>query len=625
MSDTDFTLHITDDTDDPYFTGGGSSEDVPGVWDIAIDGHGYMLDTDHPAFGGQSAYLGRMGIETIPLIRTQADPSPEPGESTANPEDLWPRAQSSWHKGAGQEYLDAADSDRDRFHTSLHVDPWTRGQLKLLNATSQFHATTDTNLQLLRVGNYVYFSSGHDVYWTQDPYTSDTTAVINVAETAHNVGSIATDGYTVYAALGVGGIHKTTRGASVSSHYSDLQATLVAFVKGRLMAAEGPSIYNVTAGGADVPSNTPLFTHSATDFEWIGFANGLTCIYAAGFSGDKSVIYRTAIKADGTELDAPVQAGELPDGEIVTSIFGYLGFVLIGTTIGVRVASADATGNLTLGPLIRTDSPARCFEGQGQYVWFGWDDYDSGHTGLGRLDLTIVNDSGAPAYATDLTASAQGAVTSVITAPNGRRMYAVSGNGYWSESATTTLEAGVLTTGKLSFGIPEKKIALRMALKHKPLDTGASVGIAVIPDDGPLVTVATSDLVGSTATVDPMRIPEIAASMFDIQITLNGDVTLERYDFRAYPTSRRGRDVLVPILLHELVQDTNGAERPIDVFGEYQFLQSLVGIERLVSYQELGLAVSVFIEDVDFQRHHRTTTNQWWNGTLLAKLKILGD
>ena len=86
------------------------------------------------------------------------------------------------------------------------------------------------------------------------------------------------------------------------------------YVKGRLMAAgsgatDGYKIWNITASG-----NNPaiLYTHPNTAFTWVGFAAGQQHIYAAGYAGRTSLIYKTAIKADGTALDIPSQAGELP-------------------------------------------------------------------------------------------------------------------------------------------------------------------------------------------------------------------------------------------------------------------------------------------------------------------------
>lgn len=606
----------------PLYGGAGANVEIPAKFDIALDGRGYMLDASHPAFGGQSAYLGHMGVESIPLIRQQADNSSEPGEGSINPEDLWSRAQSSWHKGAGQQYLDSPTSDRNRFYTSSGIDPWTLGQLKLLSTTTRKQTSSNTNVACLSVGSYLYYADGTTLKHTVAPYTSLTDTVVQNGETAASVQSIASDGYNVYAALGANGIHTTTRGATTSTHYSNVLASLVGYVKGRLMAAETNKLYNIVASGA---APTPTLTHPNTDFRWVAFAGGLGFIYAGGFSGDKSYIYKTAVKADGTALDVASIAGELPDGEIIRSLVGYLGFIVIGTDLGFRLATEDTNGNLSIGALVQTGSPCQAFEPQSRFVWFGWDNFSASNTGLGRIDLSEYTAPSVPAYASDIMASSfQGAVTSIATVTGNLRAFTVSGQGLFVET-TTSLATGTLSSGSISYGIPDKKIALRLAMKHKPLVAG-SISASVSADSGTLTLIGTSDVAGSTAPSEQMKIPEVSAQFFDISLTLNGTGTvLERYDFRAYPTSRRGQIILAPILLHEMILTATGKEHYLDVAYERQLIESYVGADKLVSYQEMGITYSVLVEDANFQREAPTSKRQTWNGTLLCKLKVLGN
>jgi hypothetical protein len=599
----------------PFYEGVGANLDTPEKWDIALDGRGYMLDTGHEAF--------RSGHQTIPLIRQQADNSDEPGESTINPEDLWPRGQSSWHLGAGQEYLDAPDSVRTRFRASLGIDPWEEGKLKVLKDTEQVEANTNTYISLLRVGTYIYWASGLQLNFTTTPSAALTSSNIHNADVPQNVRSITSDGNYVYAAVGSNGLHRTLRGSVAGAEYSALACTLVRYVKGRLMAANGNAIYNVTASGA---APAALLTHPNSDFTWVDFAAGTAVIYAAGYSGDKSLIYRTAVKSDGTALDVPVVAGELPDGEIVRALCGYLGYLVIGTDKGFRVAAQSADGNLTMGPLIETGSAVRAFEPQGRFIWFGWENYDATHTGLGRMDLANLTAPNVPAYATDLMVSGvQGQVSSIITEPAGTVMFTVVGQGFYGEAASAVSEA-YLDSGHISYGIPDTKIALRASLKHKALEAGASAGLYISADEGSLVHVGTSSTTGATAPTGTLDVPEMSGQLFEMRVVLTGENTqLERYDLRSFPTSRRGTTILVPVLLHEKVKTANGSDEYINVRDEYDFIESRVGIRRLSSYQELGFSYSVFVEETNFQRHHMTTDRTWWNGTHLLRLKVLGD
>lgn len=382
-----------------YHQGTPVSGEVAGLFAIALNGQTFLIDE-------------KVGVRrnSIPLLRSQADTSNLRGEASINPEELWRRAQETWHHGAGQTYLDRPESDPGRFRSSKGIDVWDKWQLSLLPETDQKRTSAFTNLALLAVGTHLYLAEGPEVFFTTDitvdsPTWTDTN--VQAGEGDRTVESITTDGFNVWAALTSNGIHTTTRGASSWTHFGNNPTGrvyyLVGFVKGRLMAAADHRLYNITASGAAPTALNEDFAN--TDFRWVAFAEGPGHIYAAGFSGDKSKIYRTAVRSDGVALDAPVVAGELPDGEIIRAIQGYLGFMVLGTDRGVRFATIDGTGNLVIGQLI--DDPAfavECFEPQGRFVWFGWTNIDGDSTGLGRLDLSVFTDPLKPAYATDIYA-----------------------------------------------------------------------------------------------------------------------------------------------------------------------------------------------------------------------------
>jgi len=118
-----------------YFTGTGSTQVVPYIYPVAINGRPYMIDTKSNAFGRQ--FDAR--------VRDSVDQSAEPGESAINPQGLWRRSQSSWHYGAGQTYSDTADAEAYRFRSSKGIDVWNRGKLSLLPDTTQAYSSANTN------------------------------------------------------------------------------------------------------------------------------------------------------------------------------------------------------------------------------------------------------------------------------------------------------------------------------------------------------------------------------------------------------------------------------------------------------------------------------------------------
>lgn len=605
----------------PLYTGDvdDTSDDVPSTYPIGLAGRPYQLDLATEAFANQG----------IDILKPQSDDSGQVDESSLNPEGLWRRSQDSWHKGAGQTYLDKPDSDSARFRSSLGINPWEKGELSLLSDTFKTYNVTGgvvgENLKLITAGEFVYIAFDSTLGYMNDPLNDIavggfTTSNIQLAEPAQNILSVASDGNHVYAALGLNGIHRTARGTIVSEHYSSLEASLVGYTLGRLMAARQSAIYNVTASGA---APTALYTHPNPDFTWVGFAEGKGHIFAAGYSGDKSIIYKTAIKPDGTELEVPSGAGQLPDGEIVRSIYGYLGFILIGTDNGVRFSIPDSNGNLEIGALIETTSPVRCFEGQGSFVWFGWTNYSNAKTGLGRVDLRTIVGGTAPAYATDLMAATQGNVTSVITF-NGRRIFSIAQVGTFVET-TYKVASGTIDSGLISYGIPEDKIALYVDVRYREIFGSDAVYLA--KRDGVFVLLGTNTAL-STST--QFAANSMRSDFLEIRHVLSRDVgdttkgpVLTRHTLKSQVTANMGSHWIVPILLAEKELTLNGDEVPRDVLAEFLFLAGLSTDKSTVTFQYLSTLFTVTVEQHEFKPSHLNYARTGYNGTIYMKLKVV--
>ena len=577
-----------------FFTGTGASQLVPDVFPVAINGRPYMLDMASNQFTRQ--FDAR--------VRDSVDQSAEPGESAINPQGLWRRSQSSWHYGAGQVYSDTAESEAFRFQTSKGVDVWDKGKLTLLKDTTEVLADAAGNLQALTVGTRLYVGTGEDVKYTTDLSTfTDCTS-----EPGGNVGGMATDGFNVFVAFAANGIHKvTTSSDAFGSHITGTDTFVnLRYVKGRLMASQDNDVYNFTAAG--VPGS-PLFTHSNTGFRWVGFAGGQNHIYMGGFAGNQSLVYRTTIKADATSLDAPIVALELPVGEIITGLDSYLNFVLIGTTTGIRVATSDAEGNLVSGPLIELGSSVTSFSGNGRFVWFNLDDFDSTSTGLGRLDLGVFVSANQPSFASDLMVTAQGNVSSVNTI-NGRPVFVVSGLGIYVQHATDLVTSGYLESGIYRWGVPDAKFIPKLDLRCLPLV--GSITMSVASDDGAFTDFTTFDTEGSKEkTLDG---PETKIFEAEIKITLTRSATatagptLTRWMARAYAAPLRSQIFIVPLIMHHKLS-IHGREYFQDVDKEMLFLRDLVETPRVINYQENTETFSVVVEDVQFRARHITNSH----------------
>ena len=572
-----------------FYTGTGSTQLVPDIYPVAINGRPYMVDTASNQFSRQ--FDAR--------VRDSVDQSTEPGEGAINPQGLWRRSQSSWHYGAGQEYSDASDSEAFRFNDSKGVNIWEKGRLSLLSDTSNVYSTAGTNLYATTADSRLYGTDGQNVKFTTD-FTSVTTVT---GTAASNLYSIASDGYNVFYSYANGDIDQTNAGISTSSAYiTGIEAGKLAYVKGRLMVAgqgtDKHKIWNITtAPGSNANNPGALYTHPNTNFTWVGFAGGQNSIYCAGHSGNISLIYKTAIKADGTALDIPTVAAELPQGEIVQEIYGYLGYIVIGLTTGFRFCSADSDGNLVVGPRIDTGSSVGAFAGIGQYIYFAWTNYDSTSTGIGRMDISVFISPNQPAYASDLMVTGQGTVQAIHEF-NDKPMFTVSGLGVYIPHATNLVTSGTLTSGIYRWGVPDAKFIPKLDLRCLPLV--GSVTMSVMSDNGDYYDFPTFSTVGAKEKTFDGREDKVFEAQIKLTLaraTASTGPTVTRWMARAYAAPLRSQIFTVPILMHHRLS-IGGRDYWQDVDQEMRLLRDLVETPRVISYQENEETFAVVVENV---------------------------
>lgn len=591
---------------------------VPGTYMVAINGRPYMLNTDPQAI---EDYGNNFKEESLPLLRQQADQGKTPAEQSLSPTQFWRRGQETWHKGAGQAVLDREDSDPARFHTSLGVDPWTRYQLSLQRFVNSIHNTANTNLYLTTAGTRFYLADGQAIY----AGTSLEVAPAAVTGTpAVTVAALATNGSTAYAAYGASGIYAIS--GTVASSYVTGTVDNLGYAKGRLLASSGQNLYNPTAAGA-LPA--ALVSHPDTGWTWKAFAEGNAAIYAAGDAGVTSRIYRIAINEATAALGVAIVAATLPAGEIVRSLLGYMGFLIIGTDRGVRFATAEASGDLTLGALIPTGAAVQCLNARDQYVWFGWTNYDATNSGLGRLDLTTINEGLAPAYATDLMATGQGATTGVVSL-GGRTAFAVAGLGLRTESATHYVASGTLSTGQITYGLGDPKVAVHVDLKHAPLPASTSVTASAAYDRAVAATLGSSAAAGTVSPAELIsagkrRNEEAELTLTLASITQTVTPTLTRWTLMSYPAPSGASIYTLPLLLFDRLLTLRDTEAALDPLQEYQYLTNLHGDREIVTVQVGADAFEGVVEDYIWLPNAARFGREFFNGTFIAKIrKIAG-
>jgi hypothetical protein len=613
MAVTTFTLPYVNTP--PYFSGSSVSTLVPNVFPVAIDGRPYMVDQKS----------GRFGRTYEQRVRDSTDDSTSPGEGAINPGGLWRRGQDSWHFGAGQQYADTAEAKDYQFYKSKGIDVWTKGQVSLLNATKLSLSNASTSQHMVVQDTRVYVAVGADVKFATDPYASSPTWTDCTGEPGGSVQAMATDGNDIYLAFPSDGIRKIDTSAAVGtiSGTKFVNTTdnyyVVGFAKNYMFGAYNHVLRLISTGSPVVL--TAAITPDDTTFTWVGVATGQNAVYAAGFSGKKSLIYKITSKTDGT-LDAGVVALELPTGEIVSSISGYLGFILIGTNKGVRYCSTDAQSNLVAGPIIPTSGSVYGFTAEDKYAWFTWSNYDGVSTGLGRLDLSTFVAPNQPAFATDLMYTSTNNVLSLVSF-NSKRLFCVSGIGVIAEDSSALVASGEIETGTYRWGIPDRKFVAKVDTRATPL-VGSITQYLNIDDSG-YTQLNTWSSVGDTEnTVNGSDTHAIEASFKfalarDATVTSTGP-TLTRWMSRAYVAPFRSQQFVVPILLHNTIR-VRDKEYFYDVEEHQTFFDGLIEAPRIIVLQIGAFSHSVIVDDLEWIPSD-ATGNYWsFEGTLIVTLR----
>lgn len=606
----------------PYFYGGGGSSDlVPWKFDVAIGGRPYLLDLASNQY--------QAGWE--PRIRDSVDQGNIPGEATISPQGLWRRSQNSWHLGAGQKWADLDDSQYGRFYDSVGVDPFTvKGELSLLRGAEVVDAQTESNLFLCRAGNRIYGSDGQAVRFATAGSFASPTSVTGLDP--ENVTGLASNGFNVFVAQGDEGIFLTNAGATAATQYVDgIECGVIGFVKGRLMVggigADQGHLWNITTAlNSSVNNPTAFYVHPNANFVWTAFAEGRNHIYAAGNSGAEGMIYRTEIKPDGSTLDIPVQSATLPLGETVHALYGYLGFVFIGTTKGVRVGSADANGDLVIGSLIPTGSQVNGFAGNDRFVFFGWSDHPSGSAGVGVCDLAFFTGPNTPAFASWFYADGETGTVVDVEVFDNDVLFSIAGAGFCSET-NVLVDEGYLDTGSWVWGIPDPKILAKIDGRHEGLPELDTVRIGVSADDGPFEDCGCVAGAGSPFTTFTPQ--QKRAFKYDLRVRLlksSAGVSpkFNRVNARAFVNPSRSQVIRVPLLLHPRVLAA-GSEEAVDVKYELFVLRALVRDAQISTYQDAQASLRVLVEDVLWIPDNNRSDVREWAGTAVVTMRTIDD
>jgi hypothetical protein len=369
---------------------------------------------------------------TSPFRKQQFDSQRDPGEQSLST--WWLRSQSSFHAGEGilfydplaNPYSTTIASNSYRIKESYGVDIWTQGQVTLLHDVTQGHITTHEINTNGRVGQHLrsIVYNGTNGVLLHDGYDIDRISVsgtvehwVDSAAGQDKVYSLCDDGKFAYWITNDSSTNKLEINKKLLSASSAAASTVVAtsattvtnavidYVKQRLVFAYNNKIYEMPTSANNFNDSTLVYTHPSTSFVFSSITESGTAVYIAGYEGIKSSIFKFTLNSTTGAmpvLTSAITAAEMPVGEIINKIYEYLGYMMIGTNKGIRVATIGTDGSLTYGPLIvELEHGCYDFAARDRFVWCA-SGVKTIEPGLIRIDLSNEIETLRFAYANDL-------------------------------------------------------------------------------------------------------------------------------------------------------------------------------------------------------------------------------
>jgi hypothetical protein len=370
---------------------------------------------------------------TSPFRKQQFDSQRDPGEQSLST--WWLRSQSSFHAGEGilfydplaNPYSTTIASNSYRIKESYGVDIWTQGEVTLLHDVTQGHVTTQQINNNGRVGQHLrsITYNGTNGVLLHDGYDIDRISVdgtvehwVDNAAGQDKVYSLCDDGKFAYwitndASTGKLEINKKLLTAASSTAPTPIATAsaiavtnaVIDYVKQRLVFTANNFVYEMPSSASAFNQAVLVYTHPSTSFTFSSITESGTAIYIAGYEGIKSSIFRFSLDATTGSmptLTSAITAAEMPVGEVINKIYEYLGYMMIGTNKGIRVAEIKADGSLTYGPLIvELEHGCYDFAARDRFVWCATG-VSTIEPGLIRIDLSNEIETLRFAYANDL-------------------------------------------------------------------------------------------------------------------------------------------------------------------------------------------------------------------------------
>lgn len=636
------TGHIVD-RPGTLIAGGSDNTDPTGEYDILIDSIPFMA-----AYSPDGPF--RRG--TAPYRKDQQDQTTEPGEQSLVT--WWLRSQGSFHAGAGrifEEPQEQSDTTATiRFDTSYNIDPWTPGKVTLQPDLVTVAPTASGSS-----GCQTFRTSGQDavLYWPVASSSNIGTAINATGDTwststiayggSGGVLSVASDGSNYYVASNdhiYSGALPSGAGSALWNYAGTTTKVAIGWCKQRLMAGIDNKIYELAGTPGALPAAN--FIHPNPNWQWVGFAEDATTIFAAGYAGHESAVYAFDLNTSGAvpTLGTGTTAVQMPAGEVITAIGGYLnGYVLLGTNRGVRVCAINTGGHVILGALSVDFSQngrgtaVTALAGRKQYVYAAvtgglpGSDPSTNVSGLVRIDLgTIIDGVARYAWAPDLPAP-DGATTGGVCLVGNRMAFTTNAGQLYAASQVNQAVNGWLTTGRIRYHTLEPKLFKYLQMRVLPLS--GQVQAQLLDAYGNTSTLPIQGTPGqSLLDTQPTGLPaqeyiQVRMNLYRDGTSLQGP-TLIGYQLKSLPAQKRQRLETFVVNLYDHEDDRNGLTVGRDgwAVNRLQRLEAIeeagdaVVIKHLTADPEGRLSRLSVIDEMEFVQTVTPSNRNGWGGRL---------
>lgn len=590
---------------------------------------------------------------TAPFRKQQFDSQRDPGEQSLT--GWWLRSQASFHAGEGIIFYDPLSnpysttlaSNSYRIADAYGVNIWTPGQVTLLRSVSQAHdvntviRSNGRPAQLMRTVRYLNGSTYVDAVLLQDGYTIDRIHVdgtvdpwVVITPTGNDRGfSMTDDGEYAYWVTNdaTGGKFQLTKklisaangaGTPVFTKTGILVTNaVIEYVKQRLIIAVNNVIYECPANATTSAEMVAVYTHPNTNYVFTSISESGSAIYVSGYSGAQSSIFKFVLDTTTGAmpvLSSAITSAELPVGEVVHKLFYYLGYMVIGTSQGVRVANVTSDGSLTYGPIITsTGHPCYDFAARDTYIWCATGLPTTNlEPGLIRIDLSNEIDTLRFAYAKDLHYDITGHSETVSCAFFGTSKQmgfctsadATAVGKVYTEHATQLRADGYLETGYIRYNTLEQKNFKRIVANGDYIL--GSMNLQTKDLSGNIFDVNEYNVsIGKpeSAITQPIGAQEALALRFHLYRDTTTDTagpTFKGYQLKAVPASPRERIIKIPLMNYDTEVDKYNSTVGYEgrAFQRLTALEDAEATGDVVTFQDFrtGEIHQCLIEEVAF-------------------------